>query len=206
MTQTYVLDLKKTHKSLYSAPVAAPVVVEVPKTNFLMADGMGDPNTSPGFAAAIEALYGVAYTLKFTFKRAPRPLDFVVMPLEALWWADDMTAFLKGDRKHWKWTLMIMQPDYVTAKDVDEAKALMQEKKPSASLDLVRLEAFQEGKAAQIMHIGPFSAEGPNIEKVHAFIAANGGKPRGKHHEIYLSDMRRTAPEKLKTIIRQPMD
>ncbi|HWA19897.1 MAG TPA: GyrI-like domain-containing protein [Devosia sp.] len=202
---TDVLDLKKTHKSLYSAPVATPVIVDVPKMNFLMADGMGDPNTSPEFAAAIEALYGVAYTLKFTFKRAPRPLDFVVMPLEGLWWADDMSAFLKGDRKRWKWTLMIMQPDYVSAKDVADAKVLMHDKKPDAPLDLVRLEAFHEGKSAQIMHIGPFLAEGPNIEKVHAFIASSGGKLRGKHHEIYLSDMRRTAPEKLKTIIRQPM-
>ena len=132
-------------------------------------------------------------------------VDYGVLPLEALWWADNMSAFNTGNKDAWKWTLMIMQPEFITLKMVKEATEEVQRKKKSVSLPFVRFEALKEGKAAQIMHVGPFSDEGPTIEKVHSFIENNGSRRIGKHHEIYLSDIRRAAPEKWKTVVRQPM-
>ncbi len=197
------LDLKVTLKGLYRAP-AAPVVVDVPPMNYLMIDGIGDPNTSPAYTRAIEALYGVSYTLKFTVKRSAAAIDYAVMPLEGLWWADDMRAFADGVRANWHWTAMILQPDLITAAGVKAALAALRQKHPSPALDLLRFERFAEGRAAQLMHVGPYNTEGPNIERLHAFIAGHGGQLGGKHHEIYLSDPRRSAADKLKTIIRQP--
>jgi len=170
-----------------------------------MIDGEGDPNTSKSFQDAIEVLYPLSYTLKFTVKKGKIGIDYGVMPLEGLWWADDMSSFSVGNKDEWKWTLMIMQPDLITKEMVQEAIEQVKTKKDPVSLPLVRFEFFDEGKAAQIMHIGPFSEEGPTIEKVHSFIEENGSQRRGRHHEIYLSDIRRAAPEKWKTIIRQPM-
>ena len=175
----------------------------MPPMSYLMVDGAGDPNNSPAFEAAVGALYSVAYTLKFTIKRSAHPIDYPVMPLEGLWWADDMGAFTRSDRSEWKWTLMIVQPPLVTSSLVADAIGNAG-KKPNPALELLRFERFAEGRSAQIMHLGPYNAEGPNIAKLHDFIAAQGGRLDGKHHEIYMSDMRRTAPEKLKTIIRQP--
>jgi hypothetical protein len=199
------MDLKKTLKHLYQPSTREIVLVDVPEMNFLMVDGEGDPNTSKLFSDAIEALYPVSYTLKFMVKKGALAIDYGVMPLEALWWADDMSAFATGNKNAWKWTVMIMQPEFVTKKMVDDALEEVARKKKPVSLPLVRFESFNEGKAAQIMYIGPFSEEGPTIEKVHVFIEGNGGRRVGKHHEIYLNDPRRVAPEKLKTIIRQPM-
>jgi len=199
------IDYKKTLKHLYKPSTKKVELVEVPEMNFLMIDGQGDPNTSKAFSDAIEALYPVAYTLKFMVKKGEWAIDYGVMPLEALWWADDMSAFTEGKKDHWKWTVMLMQPEFITAEMVESAIKEVQQKKNPVALPMMRFEAFNEGKSAQIMHIGPFSEEGPNIEKVHKFIETEGSERRGKHHEIYLSDMRRTAPEKLKTIIRQPM-
>lgn len=173
--------------------------------NFLMVDGEGDPNTAQSFSDAVEALYPLSYTLKFMVKNGKPGIDYGVLPLEALWWADDMSAFTTGDKDAWKWTLMIMQPVFITDSLVDQARADVDRKKQPVALPLVRFEPFREGKAAQILHIGPFSEEGPAIEKVHQFIRDNGGARVGKHHEIYLSDIRRAAPEKWKTIVRQPM-
>jgi hypothetical protein len=127
------------------------------------------------------------------------------MPLEGLWWADDMSAFTTGNKDDWKWTLMIMQPEFITPAMVEEARKEVGRKKQPASLHLARFEPFREGKAAQMMHVGPFSEEGPTIEKVHRLIEESGSKRTGKHHEIYLSDMRRATPEKWKTVVRQPM-
>lgn len=197
------LDLRKTLKTLYSAS-SDPVIVEPPKMNYLMIDGTGDPNTSPDYAAAIEALYGVSYTIKFTVKHSRTPLDYAVMPLEGLWWADDMQAFAKALHAKWHWTAMILQPGFVTSSQVEAALASVRLKHPSPALDLLRFEPFAEGRAAQLLHIGSYSAEEHNIARLHAFIGAQGGQLSGKHHEIYLSDARRTAPERLKTIIRQP--
>jgi len=197
------LDLRKQLKQFYTA-AAAPAVVDLPPMSYLMVDGQGDPNTSADYAAAIGALYGVSFTLKFTFKRGPERVDYKVMPLEGLWWADDMASFVRGDRAKWHWTAMIMQPDFVTRTHVDAAIAAAGLKRPNEMLGKLRLERFAEGRAAQLLHTGPYSAEAPNIERLHAFIAEQGGKLSGRHHEIYLSDPRRVAPERLKTIIRQP--
>jgi hypothetical protein len=199
------IDFKKQLKHLYSPSAKKVEIVEVPQMNFLMVDGDGDPNTSKSFSDAIEALYPISYTLKFMVKNGEIGIDYGVLPLEALWWADDMSAFTTGDKDAWKWTLMIMQPEFITSKMVEKAKEEVERKKKPVSLPLVRFEIFKEGKAAQILHIGPFSEEGPTIEKVHMFIEDNGSHRVANHHEIYLSDLRRAAPEKWKTIVRQPM-
>lgn len=199
------IDYKKRLKHLYAPSARKVEIVDVPRMNFLMIDGMGDPNTSTSFKDAIEALYPLSYTLKFMVKKGKKGVDYGVLPLEALWWADDMSAFAAGKKDDWKWTVMIMQPEFITQSMVAWATEEVKRRKDPASLPLVRFEAFNEGKAAQIMHIGPFSEEGPTIEKVHAFIEKSGSRRTGKHHEIYLSDIRRAAPEKWKTIVRQPM-
>lgn len=202
------LDLKKLHKDLYSARKDRPGLVEVPPLAFLMIDGAGDPNTSQEYRDAIEALYGVAYTLKFGVKYgkltgAPAT-DFPVMPLEGLWWnaADELDP---SDKSAWSWTAMILVPDLVDDALVAAAAEQVREKNDPAALPKLRLETYDEGLSAQVMHIGPWSEELPTIERLHAFIDESGHRRRGKHHEIYLSDPRRTAPEKLKTIVRQPV-
>ena len=199
------IDFKKEFKHLYKPSAKKVDIVEVPKWNFLMVDGEGDPNTSQEFQDAIEVLYPLSYTLKFMIEKGEAAIDYGVLPLEGLWWADDMAAFTLDNKDAWKWTLMMMQPDLVTEELVNDAIEQVKAKKDPVSLSQVRFEAFEEGMSAQIMHIGPFSDEGPTIEKVHSFIEQRGSRKRGKHHEIYLSDIRRTAPEKWKTVIRQPM-
>jgi len=179
--------------------------VHVPPMNFLMVDGAGDPTTSQAYAEAVEALFSLAYAVKFAVKRGPLAIDYSVMPLEGLWWAEDMSSFASGDRSAWLWTMMIMQPDFVTPEIIDATAAAVAEKKAPAALSRVRFEAFDEGAAAQILHVGPFSEEGPTIERVHEFIAATGHHRSGKHHEVYLSDIRKAHPSKWKTIIRQPL-
>jgi hypothetical protein len=200
------IDYKKELKHLYQPTASTVEVVDVQQMNFLMIDGEGDPNTSQAFQDAVGALYSLAYTLKFMVKKGAVGIDYGVMPLEGLWWVDDMTQFSIEKKDDWKWTLMIMQPEAVTGELLAEAVEEVRKKKNPVSLSNIRFESFSEGKAAQIMHIGPFSEEGPTIEQVHTFIKENGYNRSGKHHEIYVSDMRKTAPEKLKTIIRQPME
>ena len=174
--------------------------------NFLMIGGAGNPNTSQEFKDAIETLYAVSYTIKFMLKKE-NSVDYVVMPLEGLWWADDMAAFgLEGmNNDRWKWTLMIMQPEYVTKDIFGKALEEVKKKKNLPFLSKIRLENLHEGLSAQILYVGHYDAEHTTIEKIHAFIKEKGYKFSGKHHEIYLSDPRKTAPEKLKTIIRQPI-
>ena len=199
------IDYKKELKSLFKPSTKSVEIVEVPQMNFLMIDGKGDPNTSPEYKDAVEALYGVAYALKFMVKKGDLAIDYGVLPLEGLWWVDDMSQFSVEKKGDWKWTMMIMQPDVVTPRLFYEAFEQVKKKKDSEALQKIRFESFSEGKAAQIMHIGPFTEERPTIEKVHAFIKKQGCERRGKHHEIYLSDIRRAAPEKWRTIIRQPV-
>jgi hypothetical protein len=199
------IDFKKMLKHLYQPSAKEIFRVDVPEMNFLMVDGMGDPNTSPAFAAAVEVLFSLSYTLKFMIKKGALQMDYGVMPLEALWWADDMSAFTDGDKSRWKWTAMIMQPDVVTKEMVGLAISEVKRKKNLPALSCVRFESFSEGVCAQIMHIGPFSEEGPTIEKVHQFIEQCGCKRTGKHHEIYMSDIRKADPNKWKTVVRQPM-
>jgi hypothetical protein len=195
------LDLKQELKELYR-PARGIGVVDVPALNFIMVDGRGDPNLAPAYRNAIEALYAVAYTLKFALKASGK--DFAVMPLEGLWWSDDMADFTAGNRDNWQWTAMIALPDFVPADDVRLAKAAAGTKKEIASLAALRFERFREGPAAQTMYVGPFADEGPTIAAIHRLIEEKGRRLAGKHHEIYLSDPRRADPKKLKTIIRQP--
>ena len=199
-----VLDPRKDFKTLYSPPTKAPVIVDVPEMNFLMLDGHGDPNTSAAYADAVQALYSVAYTLKFMLKKGAG-MDFGVAPLEGLWWAADLDAFANAAKDEWDWTMMIMQPPQITPDLVSEAIHQAAAKKDLPAVARMRFDRFHEGLCAQIMYIGPFAAEGPTIERLHAFIHAQGYALRDKHHEIYLSDPRRAAPDKLKTVIRQPM-
>jgi hypothetical protein len=198
------IDLKKDFKSLYQPSAKHVLEVDVPTFKFLMIDGEGDPNTAPAYAQAIEALFAVSYTAKFMLKKGPQPIDYAVMPLEGLWWADDMSAFVTGDKARWKWTMMLMQPSFVLQDLIGAAIAEVRKKKSLPSIERLRLEEFAEGHCAQVLHIGPFSEEGPTIERLHAYIDARGGRA-GKHHEIYLSDIRRADPKKWKTILRQPM-
>ena len=199
-----IIDFKKELRQLYQPSAREVVLVDVPAMNFLMADGQGDPNTAPTFAAAVEALYAVAYTIKFAVKKGALAVDYGVMPLEALWWADDMADFARGDKARWKWTAMILQPALVTPQLMEEAIADVRRKKNLPGLGGVYVKAFTEGLCAQTLHVGPFSEEGPTIERVHAFIAERGTRT-GMHHEIYLSDIRRAEPAKWKTIVRQPL-
>jgi hypothetical protein len=199
------IDLKKQWKNLYGTKAGAIVAVDVPPLTYLMVDGEGDPNTSLSFSEAVDALYSLSYTLKFSLKKSPRAIDYGVMPLEGLWWAGDPRVFHAADKSKWKWTAMIVQPEFIAQAQVDAAFDEVRKKKNPAALDRVRFETLTEGPSAQVLYVGPFSDEGPTIERMHDFIHAAGKELRGKHHEIYLSDPRRTAPEKLKTILRQPM-
>lgn len=198
------IDYKKQLKHLYAPPSKEVVRVVVPPLSYLMIDGQGDPNTSPAYARAVECLYAVSYTIKFALKRGPKAVDYTVMPLEGLWWADDLSAFSVDRRSEWKWTMMILQPDVVEQADVAAAIDEVRRKKGLADLDRLRFEVFDEGLAAQTLHIGPFSEEGPTIARVHDFITSQG-RLRGKHHEIYLSDVRKADPSRWRTVIRQPM-
>ena len=201
---TTTVDLRRELRGLYSA-TPTPAVVEVPELPFVMIDGHGDPNTAPAYAEAVEALYTVAYTVRFALKRGPAAVDAPVMPLEGLWWTPDMSTFSVDDKSAWDWTMMILLPPQATADVVDEARAAAVEKKRLDAIGRVRLDRFAEGLAAQVLHVGPYTAEGPTIQALHAFIAQRGGQLSGKHHEIYLGDPRRAAPEKLRTVLRQPM-
>jgi hypothetical protein len=198
------VDFRKEFKHLYAPSAKDVVSINVPKMNFLMIDGTGDPNTSREYKDAVEALFSLSYAIKFMIKRETG-VDYAVMPLEGLWWVDDMAKFSVKNKNEWKWTSMIMQPEYVTKEIVNKSLDQTRKKKNLPSLSKIRFEPFDEGSSAQTMHIGPFSAEGPTIEKIHNFIKKQGYKLSGKHHEIYLSDLHKSLPEKMKTVLRQPM-
>lgn len=201
------LDFKKAYKAFYSPSTKRPEIIDVPPMAYLMIDGTGDPNTAPRFAQAIETLYGLAYTIKFGRKKAGAGPDFTIGPLEALWLAD-REGFDWSDRSakaEWRWTAMLPMPDFIAKADLAKAATELAAKKPVTIAGEARLEVLKEGSVVQIMHIGPYDAEGPNIRRLHEAAAEAGRALRGQHHEIYLGDPRRTAPEKLKTILRQPV-
>lgn len=198
------IDLKKEYKIFYNPSAKAPEIIEVPIFKFLMIDGQGLENQE--YQNSIQALFSISYKTKFMIKKE-KNIAYVVMPLEGLWWANKLDDFINGKKENWKWTLMIMQPDFVTADIIQSAIKEVKKKNCIQSLELLRLENFKEGLSAQIMHIGPFSEEHQNIMRIHNLIEENSGKFDGKtqkHHEIYLSDFRKTLPEKLKTVLRQP--
>lgn len=198
------IDFKRELKHLYNPSAKKVETVNVPVMRFLMIDGSGDPNIAQEYKDAVEALFAVSYALKFMVKRG-KGVDYGVLPLEGLWWTDDMTQFNIENKETWKWTAMIMQPEYVTEDLVGKSFKQVEMKKNPPALSKLRIESFHEGLSAQIMHIGPYSNEGPTIERIHNFIKKNGYEMNGRHHEIYISDPRRSAPERMKTVIRQPM-
>jgi len=198
------LDLKKLHKEIYAPSAKKVSLLDIGPMSYLMIDGKGAPEGTR-YAQVIEALFVTSYTMKFLIKKGPRAIDYAVMPLEGLWWADDMTHFsINRDKSQWQWTMMIRQPDFITPEDIAAAKAATTKKKTPPNLEGLRFETFTEGPCAQILHIGPFEDEGPTIKHLHGEIEAAGHALAGKHHEIYLSDIRRAAPEKWRTILRQP--
>lgn len=199
------IDYKNELKYLYKPSAKKVEIVNVPKINYLMVDGKGDPNIAQEYKDAVEVLFGLSYAIKFIIKRGDIGIDYGVMPLEGLWWVDDMSMFDIKNKDDWKWTSMMMQPELVTKEIVEQATEQVKIKKDPVALPKVRFESFTEGKVAQILHIGPFSEEGPTIEKVHKLIENDGYQLSGKHHEIYLSDIRKAAPEKWRTVIRQPV-
>lgn len=201
------LDLRKQYKDFYKAG-PEPRLLTLPPLLYLCIDGRGDPNRSPDFGAAMQALYSLAYGLKFAAKKQSSSLDFGVMSVEAFWWAEDMAAFSLERRDEWLWRAVILQPEFITPALLDEVRADALKKKPEIATALGKAFLFtaEEGLCAQIMHVGPYSAEGPSVAALHAFIEAQGLRKRGKHHEIYLSDPRRSEPERMQTIIRQPVE
>ncbi len=204
--KTRKLDPRKEWGDLYAPSAKKVVEVDVPDMRFLMVDGRGDPETSASYKEAVEALYALSYAIKFAVKKE-EGIDYRVMPLEGLWWMDgepDSLEDIMRNRDAWRWTSMISQPEWVSEERVENALASVGKKKGLPALRRVRFESFREGRAAQIMHVGPFSEEGPTVERVDRFIEERGFGMRVKHHEIYLTDPRRTAPEKNKTIIRHP--
>jgi hypothetical protein len=200
------VDFKKTLKHLYRPSAKEFVVVEVPPMQYLMIDGHGDPNTARAYAEAIEALYAVAYKIKFLSKKELGK-DYVIPPLEGLWWAEEMASFTTArDKSAWSWTMMIMQPSWISAGQFESAVQQVEAKKSLLALPQLRLEMYDEGLSVQILHIGSYDDEGSVLEEMHhQFIPEQGLEMAGKHHEIYLSDARRTPPEKLKTVLRQPV-
>ncbi len=196
-------DFKKLLRHLYMPSARDFSVVDVPPMNFLMIDGAGDPNTASTWGQAMEALYAVSFTLKFMLK-TDSGSDYVVPPLEGLWWTGDMHQFSLKAKDKWQWTAMIMQPPAITSEAVAAAVRSVQEKKDPIALPLLRFAEYHEGSSAQILYGGPYDDEAPVVAALHQFIADSGHELRGRHHEIYLSDPRRTAPERLRTVIRQP--
>lgn len=197
------VDFKKEYKVLFSPPREF-VLLEVPEMQFLMVDGHGDPNVAQEYQEAVEALYAVAYKIKFASKKQ-LGRDYVVPPLEGLWWAEDMGAFTTArDKSKWDWTMMIMTPEWISQEMYADAVEQVRQGKHPAALEKVRLERYNEGLSVQIMHIGSYDDEGPTLMKMHnEFLPENGYVENGKHHEIYLGDPRKLAPEKLKTVLRQ---
>lgn len=190
------IDLKKVYRAHYAAKTGEPVVVDVPARPYLMIDGAGDPNTSEEYRQAVEALYPLAYGLRAAVKTHTGD-TYAVMPLEGLWWVPDMRRFGLVDRSAWLWTAMICLPGSVTDVMAAEVLAAVTAKKRLAAGSRARVEPFGDGMAAQVLHVGPYAAEGPTIESLHRFIADHGYTLVGKHHEIYLSDPRRGSPETL---------
>ena len=200
------IDFKKTLDS-YHAVRGEFRIVDVPEMQYLVVDGSGDPNTSPAFHAAVESLYPVAYKLKFSSKRG-MGRDYVVPPLEGLWWSKDMASFTSArDKSRWDWTLMLMVPDWIGSDLVALATAQVGATSAPARLDDIRLESLAEGRCVQTLHIGSFDAETEVLAQLHdEFVPRNGLRMVGKHHEIYLSDFRKVAPDKLRTVLRQPVE
>lgn len=199
-------DIKQELKQCYAPRNRDWALVDVPAQRFIAVDGSGDPNTSADYARAVEALYNVAYTIKFASKRT-LDRDFVVGPLEGLWWSDRPEVFTARDKDAWQWRMLISQPDWITEDFIDDAKQTALAKKGLPAIADVRYEPMHEGLCAQVLHIGPYDDEGPILAELHGeYLAANNLRMTGHHHEVYLGDPRRSAPAKLRTVLRQPVE
>ncbi|MHA2095928.1 MAG: GyrI-like domain-containing protein [Candidatus Hodarchaeales archaeon] len=199
-------DLKKQFPMLYN-PARDPHIIDIPDMWFFMVDGTGHPGNNPLYQEAMQLLYGASFTLKMSVMK-PLGKDYVVPPLEGLWWAEDMTVFTKSfmeKKDEWKWTSMIRIPDFVEEEQIKKALRIFKEKKNPENIHKIRYEKYSEGTVVQVLHLGPYSEEGPIINNMHKYAGDNGYLLHNKHHEIYLSDPRRTKPEKLRTVIRQPI-
>lgn len=209
------LDLKKTLKAFYQPSAKAPEIIQVPRFQFAMLDGANEPGILPGdspaFQEAVSALYGISYTLKFMLKLRPvDPINYPVMALEGLWWVEDGLFDIRVP-DNWRWTVMILQPEKITPELFAEGLAQLRKKRGDLpAFSRLRLEAFEEGLCVQLMHIGPYATEPANVDRMHAFAAQQGYHAwlgsGGKHHEIYMSDPRKAAPEKMKTVLRHPIE
>ena len=203
-----VTDFKKLQKDLYQ-PTTTPTIVDVPPMVYIAVDGRGNPNTSEEYAAAIEMLYGLSYTIKMGNKTI---MEWVVGPLEGFWCVTDdaeSNVVLATDKNKFVWTALIRQPDFVTHDVFGDAATQLAKKKPNLDIAKARLETITEGLCVQILHVGPYDAEPATVAILDQFAVDNGYildfTNTRRHHEIYLSDPRRTAPEKLKTVIRHPI-
>ena len=202
---TAKIDFRKTMKALFSASAKDFALIDVPRLRYLMIDGEGDPNTARSYREAIETLYPVAYAMKFASKRT-LGRDYVVPPLEALWWAADMEDFVARRKDRWLWTAMIMQPDWITPELAESCMDEVRTTKLPPALSRLRIDALHEGTCLQILHVGPYDDEGPVLARMHHDVMPSRQLTfNGAHHEIYLSDPRRTLPGKLKTLLRQPV-
>lgn len=202
---TEKLDLRKQLGKLYAPSAKEPSLVVAPRLQILAIDGAGDPNGSATWESAMNTLYGLSYTLKFALKK--EGVDYGVMPLEGFWWLAEGGVYdPAAPRDNWRWRVFIVQPDFIAATHVDAARAALAAKKPDARTDDLFFTSIEEGLVAQLLHVGPYADEPPNIERLHRFIAEQGYTPRGDHHEVYLSDPSRTEPAKMKTILRHAVE
>jgi hypothetical protein len=197
------VDFKKSLKQLYNPPKGGFHIVDVPPSNFLMIDGRGDPNTSMDFQQAMDALYSLSYGLKFTLKS--HGYDHIVPPLEGLWWIENMEEFNFSNKNRWEWTMMIMQPEWINHEWVEKVRMDVLKKKSNPLIVKARFEQYIEGISVQKLYIGAYEDEAPTIAEMHQYIVTNGYQINGKHHELYLGNPRKTPPEKLQTILRQPI-
>ena len=206
-------DFKKEYKDLY-LPKSKPSIIDVPTMRFITVDGEGDPNTSEFYKKAIEVLYGLSYSIKMSKKSGTQPegyFDYVVPPLEGLWWfaGDSFDGNVAERKEEFNWTIMIRQPDFVTPEVFENAKATLSKKNPELDTSIAILKDFTEGLCAQVMHVGCYDDEAPTVATLEEFIKSQGYRTEmsgmRQHHEIYISDPRKTAPEKLKTVIRHPI-
>jgi len=200
---TQKVDFKKTYKQLYNPTEDGFHFIDVPDMNYLMLDGKGNPNTSENYQHAVQALYSMSYGIKFDLKA--QGFDYIVPPLEGLWWMPNMNEFTLENINEWEWTMMIMQPEWVTYEIVEKVREVTLRKKKEQLLKNVRFEVIKEGLSVQILYIGAYKNEAPTIAEMHKYINTNGYQTNGKHHEIYLSDIRKTSAEKLQTVLRQPI-
>jgi hypothetical protein len=200
------VDFKKELNELYNPKAGQFTLVNVPAMQYLMVDGHGDPNTVPAYQEAVASLFSVSFTLKFHSKNVMNR-DYVVPPLEGLWWSENYDDFRSGRKDNWSWTMMVMVPDWLGQPEVEEAVGAVRSKKPKINVDSLRFATLHEGLCAQIMHIGSYDDEAPTLMKLHdVWLPENGLQERLKHHEIYIGDPRKTEPSRLKTVLRQPVE